>query len=101
MRSRLFAVSGLVALLVTMVPVIVRAQSDTTTPAPTPAPTVKQGRHHKEKHPELMKAMRALERAKGDLAHANRDFDGHRAKAAELTEAAIKEIQEAIQSDKS
>ena len=47
-----------------------------------------------------MRALRTLQRAKTDLMRANRDFGGHRAKAAELTEQAIQEVQAAIQFDK-
>lgn len=98
MRSRWFVAATLVPLMVTAAPLIVRAQIN---PAPesTPPPA-RRAKHHKERHPELMKAMRALERAKGDLNHADRDFGGHRAKAAELTDAAIKEIHEALEYDK-
>jgi Spy/CpxP family protein refolding chaperone len=96
MRSQLLAAGTLVTLLITAAPLIVRAQ---TNPDTTPPPA-RQAKHHKERHPELMKAMRALERAKGDLVRADRDFGGHRARAAELTEQAIQEIHAAIDYDK-
>src|SRR5262249_4294686 len=98
-RSRWFAVGTLVSVLVTAAPLIVRAQVN---PAPetTTPPPARHAKHHKERHPEMMKAMRALERAKGSLAHADHDFGGHRAKAAELTDAAIKESHEALEYDK-
>src|SRR5438128_2350182 len=100
MRSPLFAIGSLVAVLTMGVPLVVRAQTDAPQAPVTPAPTVKQGRRHKEGHPELMRALRTLQRAKTDLMRANRDFGGHRAKAAELTEQAIQEVQAAIQFDK-
>jgi hypothetical protein len=94
----LFAAAGLVSLLVTTAPLIVRAQTNPSADTiPQPGPKAK---HHKERHPELMKAMRALERAKGDLMHADRDFGGHRSKAAELTDQAIQEIHAALEYDK-
>lgn len=115
MRSRLLAVGGLVALLATTTPLVVRAQTGTpepptVTPAPgqigtqepgTPAPA-RRGRraNRKERHPELMKAMRSLERAKSDLEHGARDFGGHRARAEELTEQALQEVRAAMQFDK-
>jgi hypothetical protein len=53
----------------------------------------------KERHPELIRALKSLEKAKADLQKANRDFGGHRAKAEELTEQAIQEVQAAIKFD--
>ena len=40
--------------------------------------------------------MAALRRAKDDLQRADRDFGGHRAKAVEHTEEAIREVEEAM-----
>jgi len=98
MRSRLFAIGSLVTVLTATVPLVVRAQTGAPVPSPTaPAP---QHRQRRERHPELMRALRTLQRAKTDLMRANRDFGGHRAKAAELTEQAIQEVQAAIQFDK-
>ncbi len=96
MRFRLMAIGSLAALIAATAPLVVRAQ-DNPTPPPTAAP--KQQRQHKEKHPELMKALKALQRAKGDLEHSARDFDGHRSKAQELTEQAIQEVHEAMNAD--
>lgn len=56
-------------------------------------------RPHKERHPELRRALMALQRAAGFLNRANRDFEGHRAKAAEHIQQAIAEVQAAIRSD--
>lgn len=54
----------------------------------------------RERHPEIRKAMRALERARNDLRHADRDFGGHRARAANLIDQALTECREAINADK-
>jgi hypothetical protein len=98
MRTRLLAVGSLAAVLCTATPLIVRAQNGTPPPA-APGQNMPR-RQHRERHPELMRALRTLQRAKMDLNQANRDFGGHRAKAAELTEQAIQETQAAIQFDK-
>src|SRR6266852_4480526 len=91
MRSRLFAIGSLVTVLTATVPLVVRAQTGAPVP-PTTAPAPgQQHRQRRERHPELMRALRTLQRAKTDLMQANRDFGGHRAKAAELTEQAIQE----------
>lgn len=92
MRTRLLAIGSLAAVLCTAAPLVVRAQTD--------APIARQARRHRERHPELMRALRTLQRAKTDLQRADRDFGGHRARAAELTEQAIRETQAAIQFDK-
>ncbi|MEP6754756.1 MAG: hypothetical protein ABJA67_04575 [Chthonomonadales bacterium] len=98
MNKRIFALGGLVTLLATTSAFGVYAQQGTPTP-PTPTPGVRvKGKH--EKHPELMKALKALERAKMDLQKADRDFGGHRAKAEQLTEQAISEVKEAFKADK-
>lgn len=59
-----------------------------------------QERGRRERHPELMRALRALNNAEKNLAHAAHDFQGHRAKALELTEEAIEQDKIAIQLDK-
>ena len=53
-----------------------------------------------ERHPEMMRALHALEHAKGDLEKAAHDFGGHRAKALELTEQAIQEVKAGLAYDK-
>jgi hypothetical protein len=97
MRSRLIALGSLAVLLTTAAPLVVRAQNGA--PLPPPAPR-RQLRQRRERHPELMRALRILQRAHTTLMQANRDFGGHRAKAAELTNQAIREVQAAIQYDK-
>lgn len=64
-----------------------------------PPPGQRLGRRH-ERHPEMMKALKALERAKADLQAANRDFGGHREKAVDLVNQAIAEVNEGIKFDK-
>ncbi len=51
-------------------------------------------------HPEMHHALRALENAKRDLEKAAHDYGGHRAKALELTDQAISEIKEGLESVK-
>jgi hypothetical protein len=54
-----------------------------------------------ERHPEMHEAMRALRHAKETLnKDAAHDFAGHRVKAIEHIDQAIKEIEEGLQSDK-
>ena len=97
MKNRILALGGLVAVLGTTTAYGVLAQQSN---APTPIPGAGQNGKGREKHPELKKAMHNLEQAKSNLQKAARDFGGHRAKAAELTDEAIKEVQAAIQADK-
>jgi len=52
-----------------------------------------------EPHPQLLAALRALQQAKLHLHDAARDFGGHRAAAATLTDQAIQEVENAIKSD--
>ncbi|MGZ4035159.1 MAG: hypothetical protein ACXVPU_06800 [Bacteroidia bacterium] len=53
-----------------------------------------------EKHPEMMAAKKHLEEAKAELKKAAHDYAGHRVKAIELTDGAIKEIMDGIASEK-
>lgn len=48
-------------------------------------------------HPEMHRALHALENAKRDLEKAAHDYGGHRAKALELTDQAISEIKEGLE----
>jgi hypothetical protein len=66
-------------------------------PNPAPAPAKWQA---PERHPELRKAMHALQNARTFLQNADRDFGGHRTKAVEACDRAIKEIHEAFKFDK-
>jgi hypothetical protein len=53
-----------------------------------------------ERHPEIARAQRALQRVKGDLEHAGHDFGGHRVAALKLIDQALGELQAARQFDK-
>ena len=66
---------------------------------PSP-PFAGQRANGQEKHPELRRALRALERTETDLRRSARDFGGHREKAADLCHQAEGEIQQALQYDK-
>ncbi len=52
-----------------------------------------------ERHPEINRAIHNLEQARTDAQHSNRDFGGHRAKAASLINQAIAELQQAKRYD--
>lgn len=58
------------------------------------------GQPHGERHPELRRALATLRRTEYDLRHANRDFGGHRQKAADLCHAAQDQILLALRSDR-
>ncbi len=59
------------------------------------------GRHKGgEHHPEIRAALRHLNAAKASLQKGSHDFGGHREKALDLTNQAIQECQQALQSDK-
>ena len=75
--------------------------SPATAQAPAP-PVFRQPGQHRggERHPELRRALRSLERTETDLRRSSRDFSGHREKAADLCHQAQQEIQLALQSDR-
>ncbi|MGH8743642.1 MAG: hypothetical protein ACREUY_05110 [Burkholderiales bacterium] len=50
-----------------------------------------------EKHPNMHKALHSLEHAKADLEKAKHVFGGHRAKALELTDQAIREVKAGLE----
>jgi hypothetical protein len=54
----------------------------------------------RERHPEIRKAITALEHAKYALQHADHDFGGHRADALAATDKAIVQLRLALQYDK-
>jgi hypothetical protein len=60
------------------------------------------GKAHKggERHPEIRAAMKHLEMAKDNLQKGSHDFGGHREKALDLTNQALEECKQALQSDK-
>ncbi|MFO1152602.1 MAG: hypothetical protein U1E42_02895 [Rhodospirillales bacterium] len=54
----------------------------------------------KEDHPKMEAALKDLDKARGELASAAHDFEGHRAKALELVTEAKEEIRQGLASDK-
>ena len=97
MKNRIFATTGLIALIASTSAFGVLAQS--TTP-PSPTPPAGGGRRKMERHPELRKAGRELEAALKTMQSAQHDFGGHRETAMDLTSKAIAELKLALQSDK-
>ncbi len=69
-------------------------------PQQAAAPIKKAAAARRERHPEIRKAIAALERAKTDLQRANHDFGGHRAAALEACDKAIEQLKLALQNDK-
>jgi hypothetical protein len=60
-----------------------------------------QGNEHRERHPEIREAMRALQHAKQELTkEAANDFGGHKAQAIRNIDEAIEHLQQALQSDR-
>ena len=105
----LLAFAMAIALLTSFMPVASQAQesppmvAEPTPGAPPQGGPGPGGPHHGgrfEHHPVLHKAIHKLEKAKEDLEHAAHDYDGHRAKAIELINGALGELQQALQSDR-
>jgi hypothetical protein len=68
---------------------------------PQQATPVKAGaRARREPHPEIRKAIAALERAKKDMQRASHDFGGHRVDALAACDKAIEQLRLALQYDK-
>ncbi len=86
--------SGLMATALTMP---ASAQNYPTEPPIRPGQG--QGRHG-ERHPEIQGAITALEQARRHLQHADHDFDGHRSKALEHIDEALRECQAALRVDR-
>lgn len=66
-------------------------------PAPAPAQVLKGAQ---EQHPHIRAAIRELQEAKGELETAAHDFGGHRKEAIESIDAAIKQLQRALEYDR-
>jgi len=64
------------------------------------APFAGERGQNRERHPELRRALASLERTETQLRKSNRDFGGHREKAAALCHQAEQEIQQALQEEK-
>jgi hypothetical protein len=66
-------------------------------------PVGKPGMHHRmrgERHPEMHRAMMALQNAKRALQHAAHDYAGHRVNAIKHIDEALEEIRLGLQSEK-
>jgi hypothetical protein len=53
-----------------------------------------------EPHPEIRAAINSLRHAKEHLEHASHDFGGHRVEAVKACDAALEQLQQALQFDK-
>lgn len=78
------------------------AMAQTATPTPMTPPTGAVGNGgapwpHGDHHPEIRRAIHVLEKAKEDLEHAAHDYAGHREKAIQDIDAALGELQQALQ----
>lgn len=69
-------------------------------PGAPPRPMRRDRDDRRERHPELRRALSALESARTDLQRGSHDFGGHRVKALAATQRAIAEIHQALQYDK-
>ncbi|MGI9035716.1 MAG: hypothetical protein ACR2GD_06725 [Pyrinomonadaceae bacterium] len=56
--------------------------------------------NNRERHPEIRRAINALNRAKEDLEDASHDFQGHREAALDATNNALRQLQAALACDK-
>jgi hypothetical protein len=95
MKTRLLVTGSLIALLAAVPSVGARAQGGL-----APAGRMALRANRRERHPELRQALRALQRARLALQHADRDFGGRRAHAVDLTDQAIREVQAALNYDR-
>ena len=82
------------------VPGVAAAPAQSNPPAPTGQQGAMRGMRRGERHPEIRQAMQALRRAKQELQEGAHDFNGHRAKALELTNQALEECRAALEADK-
>ena len=89
-KKILKAFGGILLAGVLAAPVLVSAG-----PQPTPAP------QEHERHPVVRESIEKIENARHDLqAYADRDFGGHRSKAVEHLDQALKELHMAMDYDK-
>jgi len=95
LKHILFALGIAFGLSLLLLPAAFAVDQVAQTTATTPAKPEKG-----ERHPEMKRALHALERAKEDLEHAAHDFGGHRAKALQLTQQAIEEVKAGLAFDK-
>lgn len=99
MKNRVLAVGGLAAILASATAYGVYAQERQPS-APAFDTVAFAQRRGRERHPEMMRALRELEQARADLKKAATDFGGHRVKALDHTNAAIDEVHDALNYDK-
>jgi hypothetical protein len=105
MRKSLAAIGmSLAAAAVLVTPMLgaspVAASSDQVAPAQQQSATPIRKTTRREPHPEIRRAITALEKAKYALQHAAHDFGGHRADALAATDRAIEQLRLALQYDK-
>jgi hypothetical protein len=94
MKIKAIALAATASVLLGTAAFSTKAQSPAPVPAPSPGP-----RGKAERHPEIRKAMHALMNAQNALQHASHDFGGHREKALDYTQQALKECQAALAAD--
>lgn len=94
--KNILPIVGLTALLVTGLAANATAQ----TPAPGTLQAGTTLRQKGERHPEIRKAIKALENAKVHLKEAAHDFGGHRKDALDAVDNAIAQLKLALQFDK-
>ena len=74
-------------------------------PPSLPAPPIARARQepkggkHQEKHPEIRRAMKALQSARNDLQHAASDYGGHRVQAIKSIDEALEHLKQALAFD--
>ncbi len=69
--------------------------------APAPAPAPRQvDKEKNEPHPEIRRAIRALENAKRDLNKAASDYGGHKVEAIKAIDSALEHLRLALKDDK-
>jgi hypothetical protein len=96
MKRRLFLWTAILALLLFGLSPMATSVRATPQPALVQEAAPKPGAMKGERHPEIVAAKRALENARRHLEAAKHDFGGHRAKALELTDQAIRECNEVL-----
>jgi hypothetical protein len=80
-------------------PPVPTVQGVTVPARPVPSQTTA-ARQRREAHPEIRKAITALQRAKSDMQKASHDFGGHRVDAIAACDRAIEQLRLALQYDK-
>lgn len=97
MKNKIVAISALAAAVVIGTGAFTYEANAQTVPG---SAVGQHSNRHVERHPELRASLKALMRADQDLRKGAHDFDGHREKALDLTDQAIKEVKLAIASDR-